>query len=105
MKHKVVLICAAAIGLAFFMAPMSTIQAQAPFLCPIVGDGVINADDKNGENGVSDIGPAAGTSLLPGKNKAGEKANHNAYNGNGGPDVDNNPGHNPEYTPIWNPSD
>ena len=40
---------------------VTTGQASAadpvPFLCPIVGDGVINADSHNGENGVSVILP------------------------------------------------
>jgi hypothetical protein len=74
----------------------------APFLCPIVGDGVLNADAHNGDNGVAAITPAAGTSLLPGKNQAGEHANANAYNEFGGPDAGNTPG-TPGFTPIWNP--
>ena len=69
------------------------------FLCPIVGDGVL----KNGRGGNGVINPPAGTSFLPGKNQAGEHANENAYNKNGGPDAGNNPGHNPGYTPIWDP--
>ena len=76
---------------------------QDVFLCPIVGDGVINADSVNGDNGVAVIGPDAGTSLLPGNNQAGPNANDSAYNGGGGPSFGNNPGHNPDYTPIWNP--
>ena len=72
------------------------------FLCPIVGIGVLNADANNGDNGVSVITPPAGTSFLPGNNQAGAHANHNAYNGLGGPGPDNNPGHNPNFTPIWN---
>lgn len=77
--------------------------AQAePFLCPIVGDGVLNADAHNGDNGVVAITPPAGTSLLPGNNQAGENADANAYNAFGGPDAGNTPG-TPGFTPIWNP--
>jgi hypothetical protein len=65
--------------------------AAEPFLCPIVGD-----------NGVAAISPAAGTSLLPGRNQAGDQANANAYNEFGGPDAGNTPG-TPGFTPIWNP--
>ena len=73
------------------------------FLCPIVGIGVLNADANNGDNGVSLIipQPGAGISFLPGNNQAGAHANHNAYNGLGGPGPGNNPGHNPDFTPIW----
>jgi hypothetical protein len=76
--------------------------SAAPFLCPIVGDGVNNADARNGDNGVKAINPPAGTSLLPGKNPAGAKANPEAYNEFGGPDAGNSPG-SPGFTPIWNP--
>ena len=44
-------------------------SADAAFLCPIVGEGVINADANNGDHGVSTIGPPAGTSFLPGNNQ------------------------------------
>ena len=73
------------------------------FLCPIVGGGLITADANNGDNGVSLIipQPGAGISFLPGNNQAGAHANHNAYNGLGGPGPGNNPGHNPDFTPIW----
>jgi hypothetical protein len=73
-----------------------------PFLCPIVGAGVSNADARNGDNGVQAISPAAGTSLLPGNNQAGANANSNAYNAFGGPTAGNTPG-TPGFTPIWNP--
>jgi hypothetical protein len=73
-----------------------------PFLCPIVGQGVVNADTHNGDNGVQAISPAAGTSLLPGNNQAGANANANAYNAFGGPTAGNTPG-TPGFTPIWNP--
>jgi hypothetical protein len=45
------------------------------FLCPVVGDGVLNADSRNGDNGVSTITPPVGTSFLPGNNQAGANAN------------------------------
>lgn len=76
--------------------------ADDAFLCPIVGDGVLNADAHNGEHGVAAITPPAGTSLLPGKNQAGANANPSAYNANGGPDAGNSPGA-AGFTPIWNP--
>lgn len=77
-------------------------SAQEPFLCPIVGDGVLNADSRNGDNGVAAITPPAGTSLLPGNNQAGANANPNSYNAFGGPSAGNAPG-TPGFTPIWNP--
>jgi hypothetical protein len=88
-------IAAAALGAA------GTASAE-PFLCPIVGPGVINADSHNGDNGVQTISPAAGTSLLPGNNQAGANANPNAYNAFGGPTAGNTPG-TAGFTPIWNP--
>jgi hypothetical protein len=69
------------------------------FLCPIVGDGVLNASS---HGGVSAIQPAAGTSILPGNNQAGSHANANALNANGGPTAGNTPG-TAGFTPIWNP--
>lgn len=74
---------------------------DAPFLCPVVGDGVLNADANNGDNGVSAITPPVGTSLLPGNNQAGANANPNAYNASGPGDPDAGPGGNPDYSPIW----
>lgn len=73
----------------------------APFLCPVVGDGVFNADSQNGDNGVSAITPPVGTSLLPGNNQAGANANPNAYNTDGPGNPDAGPGHNPDFSPIW----
>ncbi len=61
-------------------APPPAIGTNGEFLCPIVGDGVTNADSKNGDNGVSTIAPAPGVSLLPGGNQAGTNANSNALN-------------------------
>ena len=69
------------------------------FLCPIVGDGVLNAASRGG---VSAIQPPAGTSILPGSNQAGSHANANALNANGGPSAGNVPGA-PGFTPIWKP--
>ena len=83
------------------LATAGTASAE-PFLCPIVRDGVSNADVANGENGVEAINPPAGTSLLPGNNQAGANANPQAYNAFGGPEAGNTPG-TPGFTPIWNP--
>jgi len=60
--------------------PDPAVGSNGEFLCPIVGDGVLNADSKNGDNGVSTIAPAPGVSLLPGGNQAGANANSNALN-------------------------
>ena len=76
-------------------------SASAAFLCPVVGDGVNNADEKNGDNGVSAINPPVGTSFLPGNNQAGQNANSNAYNSDGPGNEDAGPGHNPNFSPIW----
>jgi len=80
------------------VAPL--VHAQA-FLCPVVGDGVLNADAHNGDNGVSAITPPVGTSFLPGKNKAGENANPNAHNTLNPSNPSAGPGHNPDFSPIW----
>ena len=62
-------------------APPATGEGpNGEFLCPIVGDGVTNADSVNNDNGVSTIAPAPGVSLLPGGNQAGNHANSNALN-------------------------
>ena len=90
----------AAVGV-FSLATAGAASAE-PFLCPIVGAGVNNADAHNGDNGVQAISPAAGTSLLPGNNQAGANANPAAYNEFGGPTEGNTPG-TPGFTPIWNP--
>jgi hypothetical protein len=80
------------------------IASAAPFLCPIVGDGVSNADANNGDNGVSNIGPlegSGGASLLPGNNQAGANANPNAFNTQN-PDTSPGPGGgNSDWSPIW----
>jgi hypothetical protein len=90
----------AAVGVVAVATPGSA--SAAPFLCPIVGDGINTADAQNGDNGVQAINPPAGASLLPGKNQAGARANPEAYNEFGGPDAGNSPG-TPGFTPIWNP--
>ena len=82
----------------------AAVSAAPAFLCPVVGDGVINADGHNGDNGVSTIDPPGGTSQLPGKNKAGEHANPNAHNTLGPGNQSAGPGHNPDFSPIWPPS-
>ena len=76
-------------------------SANEPFLCPVVGDGVLNADSHNGDNGVSAISPPVGTSLLPGNNQAGANASPDAYNTSGPGDPDAGPGGNPDFSPIW----
>lgn len=93
--------------IAAFLVLVVESVAAAPFLCPVVGDGkdgtkgVINADSKNGDNGVAAIAPPVGTSQLPGKNQAGAHANPNAYNTDGLGNPDAGPGHNPDFSPIW----
>ena len=93
-------------GLLIGMMAASTAVALAddPFLCPVVGDGVLNADSHNGDNGVEAIEPPVGTSLLPGNNQAGANANENAYNTQGPSSPDAGPGGNPDFSPIWPPS-
>lgn len=95
------------IALSFSALTVSIVNAEKPegpykgdqFLCPIVGEGVA----KNGRGLHDDvIYPPAGTSFLPGKNQAGAHANMNAWNKIGPPIADNNPGHNPDFSPIWN---
>jgi hypothetical protein len=97
-RKAVIVPALAAAGVLMTMGSASA----APFLCPIVGGGVNNADSHNGSNGVEAINPAAGTSLLPGNNQAGAHADDSAYNENGGPVAGNQPG-TAGFTPIWNP--
>jgi hypothetical protein len=66
--------------------------ASAAFLCPVVGDGVNNAEA---------INPPVGTSFFPGNNQAGANANPNAYNTHGPGNPNAGPGHNPNFSPIW----
>lgn len=83
--------------------------ASAAFLCPVVGDGVINAANTHGaevsgDHGVVVIGPDVGTSILPGKEQAGANSNpmaHNPYGPND-PNASPPPGNgNYEWSPIW----
>ncbi|TDI87945.1 MAG: hypothetical protein E2O75_09850 [Chloroflexi bacterium] len=76
-------------------------HAGTPFLCPIVGDGVLVANENNGDNGQMIISPDAGTSFLPGKNQAGANANHSALNTDNPGNPDAGPGGNPDFSPIW----
>lgn len=75
--------------------------SETAFLCPVVGDGVINADAHNGDHGLSAIQPPVGTSFLPGKNQAGAHANDNAHNTQNPASETAGPGHNPDFSPIW----
>ena len=74
MKRKI-LLTSLLLGVIFILPTI--VSAGPAFLCPVVGDGkdgtkgVINADSRNGENGVVAIQPPVGTSQLPGKNQAG----------------------------------
>ena len=80
----------------------TTAVFASPFLCPVVGDGVLNADANNGDNGVSTITPPVGTSFLPGNNQAGAKSNPQAHNALGPGDPDAGPGGgNSDFSPIW----
>ena len=108
MRLRLLMIFAVAtVGLVATTAVASANHETDPFLCPIVGDQVKSvADVANGDNGVATLDPdggdpPAGTSFLPGNNKAGDKANHNALNTEGPGDPDAGPGGNPDYSPIW----
>ena len=77
-----------------------------PFLCPIVGDGIANADAHNGNSGFTNLGilPGSGDySILPakGNNGAGANSNPNAHN-TFGPSDSPGPGNgNRDWSPIW----
>jgi hypothetical protein len=103
MKIRITLFAAALVAVLAVGFTATTNQAEAaePFLCPVVGDGVNNADAHNGDNGVSTIHPPVGTSFLPGNNKAGENSNPNAHNTSGPGNADAGPGGNPDFSPIW----
>ena len=98
MKRSRSVVFSAAVAGGVLLAP--GVAAAAPFLCPVVGDGVANADANNGDNGVAVILPPVGTSILPGQNQAGPNANSNAYNTDP-PIVGAGPGGNPDFSPIW----
>ena len=63
------------------------------FLCPVVGDGVSNAD------AIDSFAIASGTSFFPGNNQAGAHAHANSYSSDG-PGTSEGPG-DPGFTPIW----
>jgi hypothetical protein len=101
----------AAIAVAVFAMQASALAAppdvagpeQGSFLCPAVGHGVTNADARNGDNGVSTIGPigSGDQSFLPGNNQAGAKSNPIAHNTEG-PGTSPGPGNgNSDWSPIW----
>lgn len=87
--------------LSFLALSITPVLASEAFLCPVVGDGVLNADASNGDHGVVAIQPPVGTSFLPGNNQAGANSNMNAHNTSGPGDADAGPGHNPDFSPIW----
>ena len=75
--------------------------ADDPFVCPIVGEGVVNAFD-HGAGGIDLIAPAAGPSILPGNEQAGANSNPNAYNDRLPNDPLSGPGDgNSGFTAIW----
>ncbi len=96
-----ILIVVAAVMMLLVGSSAVAFADDAPFLCPVVGGGVLNADDKNGDNRVEAIEPPVGTSLLPGNNQAGANANPKAYNTEGPGNANAGPGHNPDFSPIW----
>ena len=102
MRRAVRLMLVPAMVAGLLIGGASIASASEPFLCPVVGEGVVHADDVNNDNGVSDIDPAVGTSLLPGQNQAGANANDTAYNefGPGNPDAGPGGG-NSTFSPIW----
>jgi hypothetical protein len=99
MKRSRAIVFSAAVAGGVLLAP--GVAGAAPFLCPIVGDGVVNADAHNGDHGVEHIEPAAGTSLLPGNNQAGANANSQAHNTSNPDNPDAGPGGNSDFSPIW----
>jgi hypothetical protein len=66
------------------------------FICPVVGEGAMNAGREAGPY------PGGGATFLPGNEQAGTHANESALNERGGPAADNRPGAD-GFTPIWNP--
>jgi hypothetical protein len=80
----------------------------APFLCPVMGQGALDAPGLNGpsQNGVGEL-PSGDATIVPGNNQAGANANDEALNEFGGPaDTTPDGGFNvpgtPGFTPIWN---
>ena len=68
------------------------------FICPVVGEGVLNNAARTGAGPY----PGGGATFTPGKEQAGRHANANALNESGGPSATNRPGAD-GFTPIWNP--
>lgn len=68
------------------------------FLCPVTGEGVLNAPGLEGEAGPY---PGGGGTFTPGNSDAGSHANASALSGPPGPD--NRPGEE-GFTPLWNPA-
>ena len=93
-----------AVSLATALFAAGAVGAGAePFLCPVMGQGTLDAPGLHGPS-TNTAGPlpSGDGTFVPGNNKAGEKANANAYNEFGGPSATNVPG-TPGFTPIWNP--
>jgi hypothetical protein len=82
---------------------VATGAGAEPFLCPVMGQGALNAAGLDGshKNSVSAL-PSGDATIVPGNNQAGARANENALNEFGGPSPTNVPG-TPGFTPIWNP--
>lgn len=103
MKKLRLTVAAGAAAAALFVTSSVAFGEEA-FLCPIVGDGVVNADSHNGDNGVENIGPlpgSGGASFLPGNNQAGANSNTTAHNPEG-PGTSPGPGDgNSDWSPIW----
>ena len=68
-----------------------------------MGQGALNAPGLDGshKNSVGVL-PSGDATIRPGNNQAGQNANENALNENGGPSPTNVPGAD-GFTPIWNP--
>jgi hypothetical protein len=96
------LVIGSAAGVVLFLAGATGVGAE-PFLCPVMGHGALNAPGLDGshKNTVGTL-PSGDATIRPGNNRAGENANENALNENGGPSPTNTPGAD-GFTPIWNP--
>ena len=84
------------------LATTEVASAADPFVCPIVGDGVVNAAVNHDAVGLVQINTAAGTSLLPGNEQAGANSNPNAHNSRLPDDPLSGPGDgNSGFTASW----
>jgi len=99
---------AGGVAVALFAAGAVGAGAE-PFLCPVMGEGALNAPGLDGshQNSVGAL-PSGDATIRPGNNQAGANANANALNQFGGPgDTTPDGGYNvpgtPGFTPIWNP--